>query len=364
MRREGGGGGGERWTEEFVLKEELWKECLLSAVVWEGQKIPFERVVKIRIEGLSIVLRYENSYRDIAGLYGRVIEPVEFSWDRLDVSSNSCLVLHNFGKKIDEEITVTWNNQSYPVWVKEIEHSWPPEMKETLDSDREGISDGDGTGLMDLEEGEIRPMGVPELRKMGFPINGNPETQGGGETPDHAGETEGRQTMHGKKNTAHVGGNFLGSPRTPRNKNIGSVVEMHQGGLSIKMSHEYGASSRKRPRCHRSPTHIDPSNNNSMGGDGDIRIVIPPFPCLNNPTNFYSGASDVLLSAETSQPNGIFGTDFGSVVPESQSAGNLGDADKEVAATIEVGNCVAIQVGDFANQWSDIAKLERYVATG
>ncbi|KAI3828307.1 hypothetical protein L1987_02407 [Smallanthus sonchifolius] len=215
-------------------------------------------------------------------------------------------------EKIDEEITVTWNNQSYPVWVKEIEHSWPPEMKETLDSDREGISDGDGTGLMDLEEGEIRPMGVPELRKMGFLITGNPETHVGGETPDHARETE--------------------------------------GGMSIKMGHEYGASSRKRPRCHISPIHIDPSNNNSMGGYGDIGIVIPPFPDLNNLANFYSGASNVPLSAETSQPNGIFGMDSGSVIPESQSAGNLGEADKEVAATIEVGNCVGIQVGDFANQ--------------
>ncbi|KAI3774420.1 hypothetical protein L1987_48975 [Smallanthus sonchifolius] len=267
-------------VKEFVLKEELWKECLLSAVVWEGQEIPFERVVKIRMEGLPIVLRDENSYRDIAG------GDLGWRWDWFD----------GFGRRRN-----------------------PPD-------------------------------GVPELRKMGFPITGNPETQGGGETSDHAGETEGRQTLHGEKNTAHVGGNSLCSPRTPRNKNTGPVVEMDQGGLPIKMGHEYGASSRKRPRCHRSPIHINLSNNYSMGGDGDIRILIPPFLDLNNPMNFYSGASDVPLSAETSQPNGIFGTDSGSVVPESQSAGNLGEADKEVAATIEVGNCAGIQVGDFANQ--------------
>ncbi|KAI3805501.1 hypothetical protein L1987_27934 [Smallanthus sonchifolius] len=136
--------------------------------------MPYERVVKIRMVGLPIVLREEKVFREIAGLYGKVIEPFEFSWDSFDVSSGSCLVLHESGIRIDEEIILNWNNRSYPVWVKEVEHLWPPELKDPIAPAMAGDKDGDGTVMVDLEEGEIRPVvpqnfGTSLERELTFP---------------------------------------------------------------------------------------------------------------------------------------------------------------------------------------------------
>ncbi|KAI3732866.1 hypothetical protein L1987_64076 [Smallanthus sonchifolius] len=88
-------------------------------------------------------------------LYGKVLEPFDFSWDMYDVSSGTYLVLDDPGKQIDEEISVIWNNRAYPVWVKEIDHPWPPALKEPVETVMVRGFGGYETGEMDLEEGEI-----------------------------------------------------------------------------------------------------------------------------------------------------------------------------------------------------------------
>ncbi|KAI3792999.1 hypothetical protein L1987_35611 [Smallanthus sonchifolius] len=83
-------------VKDFVTKTDVWKDHLSSAVLWEGQEIPYERVVNLRMEGLPIVLREEETYRKIAGLYGKVIEPLDISWDSFDVSAGSLTNTENF----------------------------------------------------------------------------------------------------------------------------------------------------------------------------------------------------------------------------------------------------------------------------
>ncbi|KAI3744526.1 hypothetical protein L1987_57609 [Smallanthus sonchifolius] len=143
-----GGGGGERWSEEFVIKKDTWKDHLSSVVVWVGQEIPYDRVVKLRIEGLPYVLHEENSYREIAGAYGKVIEPLDFH-----------------GRHSMFQLAHVW----------EVEHPWPPELKETLAPVMVGGIGDEEPGGMDLEEGEIRPLVEPEKEAVEIQTKGLPE---------------------------------------------------------------------------------------------------------------------------------------------------------------------------------------------
>ncbi|KAI3802224.1 hypothetical protein L1987_30354 [Smallanthus sonchifolius] len=113
----------QKLVKEFVLKEDLWRDRLTSVLVWDGQEIPYERVVKLRMEVLPIVLRDENTFREIAGDFGKVIELFEFTWEPFDVSAGTCLILHGSG--------------SGDLGVKE---PW----------------------MVDLEDSKFQPVGVPD----------------------------------------------------------------------------------------------------------------------------------------------------------------------------------------------------------
>ncbi|KAI3784648.1 hypothetical protein L1987_43751 [Smallanthus sonchifolius] len=121
-----------------------------------------ERWSEIHIEGLPILLREEKTYREIARAYSRVIKQLEFTWEAHDVSAGLCLVLHGSRKRIEEEISVTWKNRSFVVWVREVEHQWPPELNWTQMPNREKELGDDGDRQMDIEEGEFRPVGASD----------------------------------------------------------------------------------------------------------------------------------------------------------------------------------------------------------
>ncbi|KAI3794289.1 hypothetical protein L1987_36918 [Smallanthus sonchifolius] len=168
-------------VRDFVLKEEIWKDCLVSTIVWDGQELPYERVVKIRIEGVLIVLRDANTYRKIAEAYGTVIEPFEFSWETLDVSAGTCLVLHGSGKRIDEEMHLIWKNRTFQIWIREVEHQWPPDLNWNQSPVKSGEVGVQETGRMDLEEGEIQTVGGSDtVAEAGFPVPALPVNRGGG----------------------------------------------------------------------------------------------------------------------------------------------------------------------------------------
>ncbi|KAI3798498.1 hypothetical protein L1987_33775 [Smallanthus sonchifolius] len=337
-------------VKEFVLNKETWKEHLTLVIVWEGQEIPYERVVKIRMDGLPIVLREENFFHEIAGLYGKVIEPFEFSWDSFDVSSGSCLVLHKAGNRIDEEIVLNWKNRSYPVWVKEVEHLWPPDLKEPIAPVMEGDKDGDENDMVDLEEGEIQPVVSQTSGVAGIPVMDQPEKQGEGETFPRMGESRGRHSLHGEPKEAHVEADSLSTPRNLRNKTNELIGGFCQSGSAPQMGPLSRASSRKRPRLFRSPISNDSSNGPYLIDVTGKKIGIPPFPDLNNPVMSYPGVPDGNISIVQVQPDGNSGEESDSVVPKTLPVGDTVDMDKEVADTIEVGKCVGIQIGDFEDQ--------------
>ncbi|KAI3732047.1 hypothetical protein L1987_63244 [Smallanthus sonchifolius] len=165
-------------SSSFYSHPTFGEDHLVATAIWEGQEMMFERVVKIQMDGIPIVLREEKTFLEFAGLFGKVIEPFEFSWDGFDISSGACLVLHSSERKIDEEVNLIWNNRSYPIWVKEVEHAWPPALKEPSATSTVGDKGVDAEGGAELEEGEFRAT----------PATGNQELQGEVETIRHIGD--------------------------------------------------------------------------------------------------------------------------------------------------------------------------------
>ncbi|KAI3714201.1 hypothetical protein L1987_72797 [Smallanthus sonchifolius] len=332
-------------VKKFIGNKETWKDHLISTMIWEGQEMQFERVAKLRTEGIPIVLREEKIFREIAGLYGKVIEPFEFSWDRFDVSSGSCLVLHQSGNRIDEEILLNWKDRSYPVWVKEVEHVWPPAPSESPSP----VMNGEGeTGMVDVEEGEIRPELSQPVGVGEFPIMDHPEMQKEGESSTCMGKPKGLASLHGEHSEVHVVFDSLCTPRNLRNNTPRVIRGVPLSGS--QMGHLSRASSRKRPRLFRSPISKESTIGLSLFDDTGNRIDIPPFPDLNNPMPSDSaspGESIPMVQVQSVEPAEEEGD---SMVPETMPVGVPMDMDNDVTETIAVGECVGIHVGEFEDQ--------------
>ncbi|KAI3803748.1 hypothetical protein L1987_31910 [Smallanthus sonchifolius] len=271
-------------VSEFIQPEDIWKDYLTSVLGWDGQEIPYERVAKIRIEGVPIVLREDETFRKIVCEYGPVIEPFEFSWEGLDVSTGTCLVLHGSGKRIEEEICLLWKNKTYNVWVREVEHQWPPELKWIQTPVSSGEFRLQEPGRMDLEEGEFRADGDSDSTDrtvVSDPVS-DPENQKEGEVagPDK------RHSMHGETKSTH-----------------GGVVIWPAGNVSRTSC----VSSRKRPRIIRSPSPMDYSNDQAWKAEGGKKAYIPSFPDLNDPSYMYSDPSGKNLHCGQSHPDGFLG---------------------------------------------------------
>ncbi|KAI3731537.1 hypothetical protein L1987_62726 [Smallanthus sonchifolius] len=142
---------------EFVLaKERVWGNFLSSAEVWDGQVVPLERIVGLKIVGIPFPVRDSNVFDQVGGLFGKIVSPSQFSWSNADTSSGQCSILSAIEGRIDEEIELSWNNGLYKVRVTEDSNSWAPTFTGESSSSESPSKDDDS--YQDLEEGEINPV--------------------------------------------------------------------------------------------------------------------------------------------------------------------------------------------------------------
>ncbi|KAI3694401.1 hypothetical protein L1987_77366 [Smallanthus sonchifolius] len=304
-------------------------------------------LVKIRIEGVPIVLRDANTYRKIAEAYGTVIEPFEFSWETLDVSVGTRLVLHGSGKRIEEEMRLIWKNRTFQRSIREVEHRWPPDLNWNQSPVKSGEVGVQETGQMDLEEGKIQTVGGSDMvAETGFPVPALPVNKRGGEES----AAESRHALHGETKSTHVGVDSLGSPHNPSNNFAGLSVGPSQFGPGVNVGRSTCASSRKRPRVIRSPSHLDYCNGQETIVDGGIMKDIPSFPDLNDPSYLHPYPSIDDIPHDFVKSDGLIEPGISSIIPESQLVGDTVNVEEEVANTIEIGECVGFQVGYFVDQ--------------
>ncbi|KAJ0518636.1 hypothetical protein HanLR1_Chr11g0417451 [Helianthus annuus] len=167
----------KRVAAEFIgRKEEVWDKVCSSEVLWEGQVINFDRLAWVQILGVPVQIRDNSLFDRIAGSIGKVVKKSDFSWIQSDNSCGWCCILVNSGKRVEEEIEVVWQGNSYKTWVSEFHCSEMGSLMECLSSTTfsspvKSTRSING-GPVVVEEGEIReeiegsPMSVGRRRFM------------------------------------------------------------------------------------------------------------------------------------------------------------------------------------------------------
>ncbi|KAK9068979.1 hypothetical protein SSX86_013095 [Deinandra increscens subsp. villosa] len=138
-------------ASDFLSKgSSSWRLIFGSLVVWDGQNIPFNRLVCLKIVGIPLLARDEVTFNRIGELFGKIACPSDFSWNDEDISGHRGL--------IDESITVNWRDSSFEAWVVEEAFTpWSPSPDFEQDVD-DSIST-QVASESELEEGEIDPLG-------------------------------------------------------------------------------------------------------------------------------------------------------------------------------------------------------------
>ncbi|MFS7938734.1 hypothetical protein Hanom_Chr05g00443271 [Helianthus anomalus] len=131
--------------------------------LWLGDDIPFSRLATLKITGVPFLIRDNNLFDNIGGLFGEVIQKSSFSWQEEDNSSASIKILTSQPSKIDQVVVIKWNNRTIAIWVAEYDGQWQPDRDDVSLSDSQGNdyesssdSDMDSEEADDLEEGEIK----------------------------------------------------------------------------------------------------------------------------------------------------------------------------------------------------------------
>ncbi|KAD3067579.1 hypothetical protein E3N88_35459 [Mikania micrantha] len=141
-----------------------WANSFSKLEIWKGQSFTNSRIAGLKIHGLPIQLRDDQNYNKIGELFGSLIWPSDFSWNVEDNSIGSCHVLVSDQKRIDEQIQVSWRNETISIWVIEDPNVWTPNLVDE-ESFVQKLGDEDGEINHqplddyddDVEDGEFRP---------------------------------------------------------------------------------------------------------------------------------------------------------------------------------------------------------------
>ncbi|KAJ0679543.1 putative RNA recognition motif domain, nucleotide-binding alpha-beta plait domain superfamily [Helianthus annuus] len=146
---------------------ETFQNLFSKFYLWNGEDIPYSRIATICVTGVPFVIRDNNLYDDIGGLFGSIIQPSSFSWQHEDNSSGSVVVLTSQISRIEEAVVIKWKERTVVAWVSESigvrfqgiedDHMEDNEGSET-DSSSSSDSEPDvhRMDMENFEEGEVR----------------------------------------------------------------------------------------------------------------------------------------------------------------------------------------------------------------
>ncbi|KAJ0765763.1 putative RNA recognition motif domain, nucleotide-binding alpha-beta plait domain superfamily [Helianthus annuus] len=149
--------------------------------VWNGEDLPLERIVSLRIIGVPVHLRDNALFDQIGGLFGTVVQESSFSWVDSNNSDSMVMVLVTPDKRIDESVIINWKERSYVVWVAEAVGVWKPELEDGYSKDDSAWKSDNGLEVNmedDVEDGEIRIASPPAVGRNVKEAGCWPECQG------------------------------------------------------------------------------------------------------------------------------------------------------------------------------------------
>ncbi|KAF5797593.1 putative RNA-directed DNA polymerase [Helianthus annuus] len=170
----------EKEANDFLREEvESWEKWFSRLYVWDGTPPIFERVAWIKILGVPASLWDRHTFNKIGERYGRLLVKSEASPNDGNLAEERVAVLVNSGKRISDELLLTWKVHNINIWVEEISGQWVPnflkdEEKEDIEessifrddheSEEEEISSG--SEEVGSPVGEVSPGFSPEFGNM------------------------------------------------------------------------------------------------------------------------------------------------------------------------------------------------------
>ncbi|MFS8027836.1 hypothetical protein Hanom_Chr16g01503431 [Helianthus anomalus] len=152
---------------DFTHRNKDWQKWFSHADIWVGQGVAYERVAWLRVLGVPIHLYYDEVFNEICCRYGVVTKLPLSSEEDGDLSMGCVGVLVGECKRIIDEVTISWQDKKYRVWVSEDLGDWIPDC---LDEDE------------DSGEDEVSEPGS-ELRSSEIQVDQEKEEDAGGSNP-------------------------------------------------------------------------------------------------------------------------------------------------------------------------------------
>ncbi|KAF5795447.1 hypothetical protein HanRHA438_Chr08g0351221 [Helianthus annuus] len=117
----------EASVKRFLDSREIWGPWFSKLEAWRGKSFPLERVVWLRLHGISLHLLEPDVLKMIGDLFGKVLHVPKSLEEDLDLSVNRLGVLAGEAQRIKENVKIKWKNRSYRVWVEEEQDEWIPD---------------------------------------------------------------------------------------------------------------------------------------------------------------------------------------------------------------------------------------------
>ncbi|KAJ0780983.1 putative RNA-directed DNA polymerase [Helianthus annuus] len=370
--------------------------------LWNGEDVPYSRIVSLRIAGVPVLIRDNVIYDNIGGLFGEVIQPSAFSWQEEDNSTDLVKVLTTQQSRIDEAVVIKWMDRSIAIWVSEVPEKWVPKLFEdptSEPSDSESESDtesskSDDTMVEDedFEEGEFRnvgsqdqsPNGEDDSPEEAIPVVDHPveeleETHGaqaqapekldGLEAQSSPGINAGLEdsSLHGEENSRlHASNEFINDDVTKKNGNFNDQMsdDVGQGGElfgsntpGCQMGPTPGVNLGKRSRNDVSPPSIGSTQGPAQRLFYQIQDQTKEPLDLNTPVNGDYDEGVVTPNSpipfRVPQVNDLqqcspVGGDANFGIDEAQDRPRMQEIiDAEVQATIDVGAIIGVDLKGF-----------------
>ncbi|KAJ0740034.1 hypothetical protein HanOQP8_Chr06g0212391 [Helianthus annuus] len=143
------------------LKVEEWEKWFSRLYIWEGIPPVFERVAWIKVIGVPVSLWDRHILNKIGERCGRLLVKSEVSTEDGNMAEDRLAILVKSGKRVSEELMLTWKDHSLTVWVEEIVGQWSLDFLEKRRSDDEEMSSVFGDKSPEL----VSPTKSPEGEK-------------------------------------------------------------------------------------------------------------------------------------------------------------------------------------------------------
>ncbi|KAJ0599842.1 putative RNA recognition motif domain, nucleotide-binding alpha-beta plait domain superfamily [Helianthus annuus] len=175
----------------FCNREPEWKVWFSNLDVWIGQALVFEKIAWLRVHGIPLHLFCDEVVSSLCCRFGTVVKPPQIGEGDGDLSMAYVGVLVGDGKRVFEEVMLSWQDKRYRVWISEDLGDWMPDC---LDPDRASVfSDDDDPFLgSDMISSELKVD-----QSVGREVGGLESEK-----------TVNEQSVHGKDTSAH--GNVQG----------------------------------------------------------------------------------------------------------------------------------------------------------